>query len=135
MVLYLCWGELCLVFHSKVLCSIFIVAYSQMFVKIRKGFWTCFYIPALSIQNSTWYPYGNHDKYKKFHIQTKIVFSGLAKPQLQLARMFSLLTIFAQKPKPNAHQDSTALLSLEVFFLEKLRDVCQTVLAAQIYLC
>lgn len=45
-----------------------------------------------------------------------------------------LLTVLAQKPKPKCSSRLNCTLALEVLPLEKLRDVCQTVLAAQISL-
>lgn len=64
----------------------------------------------------------------------KNVFSGLAKAPLQLARTLFLLTVFAQKPKSKCSSRLNCTLALDVFPLVKLRDACQTVLAAQISL-
>jgi len=62
------------------------------------------------------------------------VFSGLAKAPLQLASILFLLTVFAQKPKLKCSSRLNCTLALDVFPLEKLRNVYQTVLAAQISL-
>lgn len=64
----------------------------------------------------------------------KCVFSGLAKAPLQLAGTLFLLTVFAQKPKSECSSRLNCTLALAVFPLVKLRDVCQTVLTAQISL-
>lgn len=55
------------------MCSIFVIVDSGDVCTDKRGLLNMFlyaYIAPLNIQNSRWYPYGKHDKYKKCYIQT-----------------------------------------------------------------